>query len=176
MTTYWNLTAEQQKAAEAKGVDYDLANCIDYHIKEFDILQVVEVLAVWEGENDGDDWRWILKLTTECGAKNGGEYAFIQGGCDYTGWDCQSWGKATFKSSPMEAAELAKTGPEGATGEEAIIGMGLGRLISVFSGSYMDNVNEVYDKLVKQLEAGKNVTWREQTRADLNLGDLPLIK
>lgn len=70
--------------ADNPAIDYDLRACLrnnDIGITQFDIAEVV---AIWEGQNDGDDWRWIVKLA-------GGGYAYIRGGCDYTGWDCQSF-------------------------------------------------------------------------------------
>jgi len=41
-----------------------------------------EILLEITGENDGEDWHWIVKSETG--------FAYIHGGCDYTGWDCQS--------------------------------------------------------------------------------------
>jgi len=35
------------------------------------------------GENDGADWWWILEMSD-------GKHFLLSGGCDYTGWDCQS--------------------------------------------------------------------------------------
>lgn len=35
------------------------------------------------GENDGADWVWLVRYADDT------IYRF-QGGCDYTGWDCQS--------------------------------------------------------------------------------------
>lgn len=49
----------------------------------FDLGQVKRLVALFEGENDGPNWRWLLEL-------NDGRYASLLGGCDYTGWDCQS--------------------------------------------------------------------------------------
>lgn len=55
------------------------------------------------GENDGADWWWILKL------KNN-KFFLLSGGCDYTGWDCQSSinEHGFFKT----ARECAKNAPE----------------------------------------------------------------
>jgi len=44
---------------------------------------IAEILATIEGENDGADWHWIVRLED-------GQHAYISGGCDFTGWDCQS--------------------------------------------------------------------------------------
>jgi len=35
------------------------------------------------GENDAFNWHWI------CETKDG-KYWYLEGGCDYTGWDCRS--------------------------------------------------------------------------------------
>lgn len=50
---------------------------------------VVEITAMVEGENDGPSWIGVFKLAN-------GRYAFAEGGCDYTGWDCQASGGATI--------------------------------------------------------------------------------
>lgn len=46
---------------------------------------VSEILAIDEGENDGDNWVAVFKLVD-------GRFAAIGAWCDYTGWDCQSGG------------------------------------------------------------------------------------
>lgn len=58
-----------------------LEYCLAYCPQSFTIDAVAQVLAVWEGEPEEDDWRWILEL------KNG-RYAYMQGGSAYSGWDC----------------------------------------------------------------------------------------
>ncbi len=64
--------------------DYDFEAAFEYNPQyNLDIADVVKILAVWEGENDGDAWRWIVSL------KNG-KFAYLHGSCDFTGWDCQS--------------------------------------------------------------------------------------
>ena len=45
----------------------------------FDRLSVAEVLASVEGENDGPEWAAILRL-------HDGRFAYVEAGCDYTGW------------------------------------------------------------------------------------------
>lgn len=44
---------------------------------------VAEILHIEDGEHDGPDWIAVVKLKD-------GRYAALEGGCDYTGWDCQS--------------------------------------------------------------------------------------
>lgn len=71
---YWEYEGQ-------RGIDYDLAACLNYNPQDtFGIDDIAEVLAVVEGENEVDDWRWVLRLTDE-------RFMFLQGGCDYTGWD-----------------------------------------------------------------------------------------
>jgi hypothetical protein len=41
-------------------------------------------LLVQEGGHEGPDWIWLLTFED-------GSTWFATGGCDYTGWDCQSW-------------------------------------------------------------------------------------
>lgn len=53
---------------------------------------VVEVIAMEDGENDGADWVGVFKMVD-------GMYLFVYGGCDYTGWDCQSGGGGFFAPS-----------------------------------------------------------------------------
>jgi hypothetical protein len=44
---------------------------------------VARLLLEIEGDNDGPSWHWIVQLED-------GRFAYGWGGCDYTGWDCQS--------------------------------------------------------------------------------------
>lgn len=46
-------------------------------------LEGCAVLYELTGDNDGPDWHWIVLLAD-------GRHAYINGGCDYTGWDCRS--------------------------------------------------------------------------------------
>jgi hypothetical protein len=65
--------------------DYDLDSCLEYNPQEgFSVSIIGKVLAVAEGQNDGRSWHWLFVL------KNG-VYVYLTGGCDYTGWDCQSY-------------------------------------------------------------------------------------
>jgi hypothetical protein len=51
--------------------------------KTFSRDDVVEIKAQLEGENDGPTWIvW--------GRLKDGRWFFAEGGCDYTGWDCQA--------------------------------------------------------------------------------------
>lgn len=60
----------------------DIGSAIDHNGNHHE-SPVVEVILEILGENDAADWHWIVKLEN-------GRYAYGWGGCDYTGWDCQS--------------------------------------------------------------------------------------
>jgi hypothetical protein len=55
------------------------------------------------GHNDEDNWYWIIERTPVV------NHTFIltRAGCDYTGWDCSSWGNSQIAASAEEAALLA---------------------------------------------------------------------
>jgi hypothetical protein len=79
----------------AHNIDSDLKSAVDYN-PGLDLNDVDSVVAALYGENDGADYYWILKMKD-------GTYGLGQGGCDYTGWDCQS----NFEFTPTETAEEA---------------------------------------------------------------------
>lgn len=45
-------------------------------------LQIEGLLMLEEGEHDGDECVWLVRAS--------GHHFIATGGCDYTGWDCQS--------------------------------------------------------------------------------------
>lgn len=141
-------------------LDYDLSVCLDCNDIEIKPDHISAVLAVWEGENDGDDWRWVVSL-------HDGRFAFIQGGCDYTGWDCQSWATCEFAETPEAAAQFSSG--EGLPAGTLMEPQGMGHMISMLTGSYMDNAGAVLASLMTQLEAGKSETWREQKDRELGV-------
>lgn len=55
--------------------------------KPFDREDVAEIAALSKGENDGNEW-------LICGTLTDGRVFFLAAGCDYTGWDCQCWGRS----------------------------------------------------------------------------------
>lgn len=142
-------------------LDYDLQACLEHNPQEFTAEAVEKVLAVWEGQNDGDDWRWVLLLKD-------GRYAFLQGGCDYTGWDCQSWATSRFADDAETAARYALGDIE--VGESSPVNAGVGHVIAIFSGTYMNNAQAVYESLLEQLKNGKRETWREKMDKEFGLG------
>lgn len=61
----------------------DLYDCLTYNGD--DVLRVADLEgAIVElsltGDSDGPDWHWVVRLAT-------GAYVYVNGGCDYTGWD-----------------------------------------------------------------------------------------
>lgn len=126
---------DNEQEYQSRGMDYDLVACLDYNPQSFSADDIERVLAVWEGENDSDDWRWVLLLKD-------GRYAFLQGGCDYTGWDCRSWATHEFADSAEAAAELA-----------------------------LGDFSTVRDNLLKQIQEGKARTWRENKDDEFGLSN-----
>jgi hypothetical protein len=61
-------------------------------IAPFGPPDVAEVIAASEGESDGANWLLVGRLEN-------GAFFFLDAGCDYTGWDCQSGGTATVSTS-----------------------------------------------------------------------------
>ena len=88
--------------------NYNLHSAINFHLNNYseydedraleDNEIIVKVLAEIEGENDGASWHWIVEF-------NNGKYAYITGGCDYTGWDCQSHANIYYGDSLEEVLE-----------------------------------------------------------------------
>lgn len=125
MSNYYDIPEEELKR---KNLDYDFVACLQYNEVPFDLLQVKRVVAVVEGENDGANWHWVVEL-------NDGRFAYLQGGCDYTGWDCKSWATTAFYK----------------TAEEAVQG-----------GAGQEKDDAAKSKLFEQLAQGKSETWREK--------------
>lgn len=146
---------DEEKKYNEKGIDSDLYYCLEYNAQPFNIDDIEKVLAVFEGANDEKDWRWVIKLTKEAAKKFENKFAYLQGGCDYTGWDCQSSADSRFCKTALKAAEYAKS--------------------SEFS-SYEDDTFKlgVYAKLVEQLKSQKNKTWRENKDVEFS-NELPKL-
>jgi len=124
---------------EEKGIDYDLEGCLKYNPQSFTVDDIKKVLAVIEGENDGPAWHWILLL-------NDNRFIYLTGGCDYTGWDCQS------------SANHIVLGPE----------MPLHKAIAELNG-YDSDLLKYTTELQNQLQQGKVQTWREQKDKEFGL-------
>lgn len=61
-------------------------------IAPFGPEEVAEVIAYSLGEHDAQNWLLVGRL-------DNGLFFFLDAGCDYTGWDCQSSGTATVSTS-----------------------------------------------------------------------------
>lgn len=64
--------------------DYDLRACLGYNAPGIEYDDIAEILHCKIGEPDSENWVWDLRLKD-------GTVGVLTGGCDYTGWDCQSW-------------------------------------------------------------------------------------
>lgn len=80
--------------------DDDLKSAFHYHISSPSFSEVESILAQIPGEADGADWNWIVGL-------KGNKYGLATGGCDYTGWYCQSSATIRIFDTPEEAAKSA---------------------------------------------------------------------
>jgi hypothetical protein len=162
--SYWNNT----KKYDELGIDCDLGCCLEYNPqKDFDVDSIKKVLAVYEGERDADDWHWILEL-------NNGKFVYLRGGCDYTGWDCQSWATSTICESAEEALERMDKKDFPLKENQTPANAGLGHCINLLFGGYTEKDGNVYATLKDQLKKGKYLTWREKTNKDMP--DLPKIE
>lgn len=80
---------------QLRNLDYDLCAALENNSVNLP-SPVAVIMATIEGENDFADWHWIVLLED-------GQHAYITGGCDYTGWDCQSNCEA-FVEPDLESA------------------------------------------------------------------------
>lgn len=53
---------------------------------------VQEIVHWREGENEGDNWLAVLRLTD-------GRFAYVTAWCDYTGFDCQAGADVSYAES-----------------------------------------------------------------------------
>lgn len=124
-----------------RGIDRDLCECLECNAQDgFTVEDIKQVLAVWEGENDGDDWRWIFTL-------NNGRFVFLQGGCDYTGWDCQSSANSVIVDTIAEVFEQARDN----------------------SKRFHENTPDIIAHLANQILGSKDKTWHERTGEEMGL-------
>lgn len=74
---------------------------------------VVEIIGMSEGDYDGPDWLGVFRLQD-------GRFAFLEAGCDYTGWGCQAGGSACVSVSLSQLLQFG-------VGEDQLKRMGLSR-------------------------------------------------
>lgn len=61
------------------------ATCVSYNDSgPTDTQKIADLVCDEVGENEEADWVWTVKF-------GDGSTWRMTGGCDYTGWDCQSW-------------------------------------------------------------------------------------
>lgn len=65
----------------------------------FERGDVAEVIASADGENDESSWIGVFRLTD-------GRFAFVEAGCDFTGWGCQDGGRAVVGSTLAEVTRF----------------------------------------------------------------------
>ena len=74
---------DNEEEAIERRIDYDLSANVEFNgLAPFRLEDVAYVLAALMGENDSPDYHWVIAMKDHT-------YAYVTGGCDYTGWDCQ---------------------------------------------------------------------------------------
>jgi hypothetical protein len=135
---------ENNEEHEKHGIDYDLWGCLYYNPQSgFDVDDIDQVLAVYEGEHDGADYHWILQLKDE-------RYIYLCGGCDYTGWDCQSSAHHEVILSPFDALGL----------------------VEVEDWRVYPTKDGIAARLLAQLGTGKWKTWREKMDKEFKVDEI----
>lgn len=61
-------------------------------LRPFGVEDVVTIIASDEGYKDASNWLIAGELRD-------GRYFYLSAGCDYTGWDCQCWGRSWVATS-----------------------------------------------------------------------------
>lgn len=81
-----------------KRIDSDLRSAIAHNSQDngFSLDDVAYVLGACFGENDGPNYYWLMSMKDHT-------YAVVSGGCDYTGWDCQSYADSEIFPTLKEA-------------------------------------------------------------------------
>ena len=136
----YGVTEEQMKD---RSIDYDLFACLTFNPQPFKLIDIDKVLAVFEGEHDSKEGHWVIRLDDN-------RYLYLRGGCNYTGWDCNSWAFTLF---------LIKSK----------------YLIDDFSKLDIQWRNDevyIYDTLVQQLKNGKGKTWRDKKDEEFGLSSI----
>jgi hypothetical protein len=88
---------------------------------------VSEIIALADGENDGDNWLIVVKLKD-------GRVGFVSAGCDYTGWGCQESGSSKVANTLEQMAILGLSQDDRAKLKLAIDGaMGVERVREIGS-------------------------------------------
>ena len=128
---FYDLPDEQVKAMN---IDYDFTACLEYNPQSFNLLNVDKVLAVIEGENDKRDWHWVVRLKNH-------HLVYLRGGCDYTGWDCQSWADSVLLGADKTLEQAVEELKPDWSNEDTV---------------------GFAQELQRQLDTQKTETWREK--------------
>lgn len=86
--SYWDahdLSAALSERFPEEGI-YDLSSAIQYNASWPD-GELLDIKLIHEGERDESDWVWAVTVRIDEYRKR---VMIGTGGCDYTGWDCQS--------------------------------------------------------------------------------------
>ena len=93
---------DNEKMEEGFGIfmsSYDWQEAMKY--ANFTFQDIQEIIKAKEGENDGKDWKLLVKLKS-------GKFGWLSAGCDYSGWDCQADGESGICETQQEAEEKLK--------------------------------------------------------------------
>lgn len=86
----------------SKTPDWAVPDSLKSPAPAFDRTDVAEVLHISVGEKDERDWLLVGRLKS-------GLYFFLAAGCDYSGWDCQSDGRAYVGRSLDDVSSVITT-------------------------------------------------------------------
>ena len=81
-------------------LDPDLQQAMTYNPQSFTQNDIAEVVGIAEGERDEAPWHWLVSLKD-------GRWAYMVGGCDYSGWDCQSWLESYIDGTSIGVMQIA---------------------------------------------------------------------
>lgn len=84
-----------------EGDDYNLSSCLQNNL-QYIPGKVTSIVACIEGKHEGAYWHWIVTLDNK-------NFAYITGGCDYTGWDGQSGASSEEAKTIEEVLSLTPT-------------------------------------------------------------------
>lgn len=73
-----------------------------FRYADFDREDVASIIAIEEGCNDGPSWLFV-------GTLKDGRLAYLEAGCDFTGWDCQASGYSRTADTLEEIQRWAMT-------------------------------------------------------------------
>ena len=96
--SYWNHYDNYEEIdSKFPGCDgYDFAwasSMADGEGPDLTKVAINKLIMCQQGYNDGPDWIWFVTTEVPEGQHdyhNMGDSWILQGGCDYTGWDCQA--------------------------------------------------------------------------------------